>query len=516
MAQPPLQVDQVQIEPGLSGTRLINATAAGDLQFSDPNVTAVLSALLGFRNITGVYIVGQGGAGAPYTAIQDAIDEIPDTSDVDSPSLVLITGGAFSENLTIDKDGVFIIGLGGVKITNSAVDATVSIVDAPTTTPQKVVLQNLTIENTDDAEECVKIEGAGTYATGTVTVNTAPLAAGDTVSIGGTALTGVAGTRTSGSDDFSIDGLTTDTIAAEILEALNDSANSFAATITATRVGSVVTLTANTPGVGGNAITLAVNTVPPGGLAASGATLTGGGASGSMVAYDEVSIIDCTLIASGNGTRTVYADTVNNVRVQGGTWRGSSSTALAWARNCAAFRVFGVEWTNDYELLYDTGLDQPALLTSEYEVKHCGRANDILCSLTGLGSLEFAYVPKVGEITFGGDQTLLVQYCDVEDLALSGTTATTLVHTRRGLVGVAGGSPTLQESSLTGSQAFAASAAETVSFDADQPDTNYAVFVDSSSLGTDVKVTAKTVSDFTISASAPITETVFYTVMRSL
>jgi len=516
MAQDPLQVDQLRIEPGLTGTRLINAAAAGDLQFSDPNVTATLSSLLGFRNITGVYIVGQGGDGAPYTAIQDAIDAIPDTSDVDSPSLVLITGGAFSENLTIDKDGVFVIGLGGVKITNSAVDATVTIEDAPTTTPQKVVLQNLTIENTDDAEECVKIEGAGTYASGTVTVNTAPLTAGDTVTIGGVALTGVAGSRTSGNDDFSIDGLTADTIAAEILEALNDSANSFAATITATRVGPIVTITANTAGAAGNAITLAVNTTPPGALTASGATLTGGGASGSMVAYDEVTILDCILIASGNGTFNVYADTVNNVRVQGGSWRGSSSTALAWARNCAAFLVFGVEWTNDYELLYDTGLDQPAIVTSEYEVKHCGRANDVLCNLTGLGSLRLAYLPTVGDVTVGGDQTIEADYCDLGDVTLSDTVGVTLVHTRRNTVTVGGGTPTLQESSLTGTQAFAASAAETVSFDADQPDTSYAVFVDSSTLGANVKVTAKTASDFTISASVPITETVYYTVMRSL
>jgi hypothetical protein len=515
MAQPPLQVDQVQIEPGLTGTRLVNAHTDGDLQFTDPNVVAVLSDLVGFRNITGVFVVGD-GAGAPYATIQDAVDEIPDTSDVDNPSLILITGGAYSENIVIDKDGVWLVGLGGVKITNAAADATISIVDAPTTTPQKVVLRNLTIVNTTDAEECVKVEGAGTYASGTVTANTAPLAAGDTVTIGGTALTGVAGTRTSGSDDFSIDGLTTDTIAAEILEALNDAANSFAATITATRVGSIVTITANTPGAGGNAITLAVNTVPPGGLTASGATLTGGGASGSMVAYDEVAVLDCDLIASGNGGFQVYADTVNNIRVQGGTWRGSSSTSIAWATNCASFRVFGVEWTNDYELLYDTALDQPAITTSEYEAKHCDRANDVLCNLTGDGSLVLAYIQKAGEITFGGDRTLEVDYCDVEDLALSGTTATTLVHTRRDLVGVAGGTPTLQESSLTGSQAFAASAAEVVSFDADQPDADYAVYVDSTILGTDVKVTAKTVSDFTISASAPITDTVYWTVERRM
>lgn len=517
MAQQPLQVDQVQIEPGLSGTRLVNAEQTTyELQFSDPLVTAVLSDLVGTRNLTGVYLVGRAGDGAPYTAIQDAIDQIPDTSSKTTPSVVLIYSGLFNENLTIDKDGVYLVGLGGVTITNSAADATIKIQDAAETTPEKVVLQNLCVVNTNDAEECVLIEGAGTYATGTVTVNTSPLAAGDVVTIGGVPLTGVSGARTSGSDDFSVDGGTVDAIAAEIAEAIDDTANSFTAVVTASASLGVVTLTSVVPGAAGNAVTLSVTTTPPGGMTASGATLTGGSSSGSRVAYDEVSILDCELLAQGNGGYQVRADTINNVRVQGGTWRGSSSTSLCMATNCAAFRVFGVEWMRHFQLAYDTGNDQPAITSSEYAVKHGGEAGDVACNILGAGSMVLACVPSVGNLTLGGDRAIEIDHCRVGTVSVQDTTALTVVASSRGAATVPIGTPTLEEDLHTDSWAFAASASEIVPFEVPQPDTNYGVFLDSPVLGTDVKVTAKATGSFTISASAPITGTVYYDVRRNL
>ena len=514
MTQPVVPIDQIQIEPSLAGSRVISAAAAGDLQLSDPNVTAVLEALVGLRNITGVFIVGRAGDGAPYTVAQDAIDAIPVTSSALLPSLVIFLPGVYTENLTIDKDGVYLVGLGGVKITNSAADATVTIEDNPETTPQAVVLKDLVIENTDAGEECVLIQGAGTYATGTATVVNAPLAVGDTLTIGGTALTGVTGTRTAGSDDFSVDGVTVGAVAAEISAAIDDSANSFYGTVTADYSAGVVTVTASSPGVGGNAITLATATTPAGGITVSGATLTGGGSSGSEVANDEVLIDNCTLVASGVGGYTVYADTVNNVRIQGGTWRGSASTAIGYAANCAAFRMFDVEWANDLELAYDTGNDQPATLTSEYEVKGCGRVNDLVGSLTGLGSLTMANLPVVGDVTFGGDQTLTVSHSRIGALVLSGTSATTLVKSTRGAASTAAGSPTLSEDSLVGSVAFAASGAETVTFDVNQPDALYGVFLDNPVLASDIRAIAKAVGSFDINADVALTGTVYYKVVR--
>jgi len=107
-------------------------------------------------------------------------------------------------------------------------------------------------------------------ATGTVQV-LAPLP-GDILTIGGVPLTGVAGSRTPGSDDFDVTGGGA-TAAADIVAALNDGANSFTGTVTATRNGDVVILTAFAPGAVGNAVTLVSSTAQ---LVVSGATLQGG------------------------------------------------------------------------------------------------------------------------------------------------------------------------------------------------------------------------------------------------
>lgn len=112
-----------------------------------------------------------------------------------------------------------------------------------------------------------------TFATGTITVTGTPLAAGNTITIGGRTLTGVAGTRTSGSNDFDVTGGTVTVIAAEIVAALSDTANDFAALVSATSVLGVVTLKAVKAGLAGNSIDLAE--VAPN-LTVSGAFLTGG------------------------------------------------------------------------------------------------------------------------------------------------------------------------------------------------------------------------------------------------
>ena len=516
MAQLPFLTDQIKIEPGSAGTRLINRSTGGDLQFSDPTVTAVLSQLLGLRNVTGLYLVGRAGAGAPYTTIQDALDAIPVTSSSATPSVVALMSGAYSENLVIDKDGICLIGLGGVSITNALADATIKVIDDPTHPPKRVVFQNLVIVNTDNGEECLLFEGAGAYASGTATVLVAPLAAGDTITIGGVPLSGVNGTRTSGSNNFSVNGGTVATIAAEIAIAINDPGNLFSATVIATSSLGVVTLTAVAPGTGGNTITLAALTTPPGNITVSGATLTGGGASGSLVAEDEIAVLDCDLLATGVGGYQIRADTVNNVRVHGGTWRGSSSTSNTMVSNLAAFRLFGIEWVNDLELAYDTGNDQPSILTSVYAVQDCGRVKDILTNLVNLGSLSISGCPQVGDVTAGGTETLAVTHSNVGDLILSDTLATTLILSTRDTASVAVGTPTLAESSLLGVVVFAASSLELVVFDVPQPNANYGVVLDCPVLGTIPQVTVKTATGFSIATTVPLTATVTYAVLRQM
>jgi MYXO-CTERM domain-containing protein len=90
-------------------------------------------------------------------------------------------------------------------------------------------------------------DGSGEYPA-TVSVDLVGWSPGDTLTVNGTALTAITGTRTSGSDDFSIDATTTIAQASEIADALNDATNAFAATVSAVAAANVVTITAVTTG----------------------------------------------------------------------------------------------------------------------------------------------------------------------------------------------------------------------------------------------------------------------------
>ena len=100
----------------------------------------------------------------------------------------------------------------------------------------------------------------------TLTVDSVGWAAGDTITITNTysniavTLTGVAGTRTAGSNDFSIDPASTDAQATEIAAAINDAANSAAAIVWATATTNVVRLTAASGALGTIDIVASVTT----------------------------------------------------------------------------------------------------------------------------------------------------------------------------------------------------------------------------------------------------------------
>ena len=116
MAQPPYLVDVLQIEPGSGDTLTVSRDAtAGAMSFVDAILTSgvLLPSLVGLRNVTGLFLVGRGGDGAPYTTIQSALDAIPITSSAALPSVVLVMPGVYAENLTVQKDGTYIVGMGG-------------------------------------------------------------------------------------------------------------------------------------------------------------------------------------------------------------------------------------------------------------------------------------------------------------------------------------------------------------------------------------------------------------------
>ena len=400
MAQSPFQVDALQIEPGSGDTLTIDRHAtAGSMQFIDAVLTSgvLLSNLVGLRNITGVYIVGTAGAGAQYTAIQTAIDAVPVTADIDAPCLVLVMSGVYTENLTIQKDGIVIRGLGHVKVTPSnTANPTVTISAGVSTTPNFTRLQNLTIEHTEDAEVCVSIAGAAS----------------------------------------------------------------------------------------------------------------------SEVGSTGIYIDDCTLVASGVATYQVDADTVNNVYIRGGTWAGSSSSSICQAANCALLHVSDVDVTYNYELSYDTTAGRPQTTTSEYRLWNLGSASNILNDLSGAGSMTIRNCPSMGNVTQGGDRTVAIDYSRIGNITLSDTTAGTLAKTTRS---TAAGAGTLQESKLIGTEAFTAegAAGKSISFDVDQPDTSYTVLLDWEGAQT-LRASTKATGSFTVTTSADITGTVYYTVLRDL
>jgi hypothetical protein len=160
------------------------------------------------------------------------------------------------------------------------------------------------------------------YATGGFTV-VPPLSAGVVITINGNALTGIAGARTPGADNFNVGA--TD-VAAELVDAINDAANSFDGDVAACKAGNFVGLTAVTAGAGGNALTLATSDATQ--VSLSGATLLGGGQSAGQ---STLHIGPFTLVTGlhwnptvgdANASATALAAAINNLP-------GYSASALA-------------------------------------------------------------------------------------------------------------------------------------------------------------------------------------------
>lgn len=515
MPQPPFLVDQIQIEPGSSGTRLISRHSTGELRFQDPSTTLLLSQMAGARNIAGVFVVGRAGYGAPYTSIQDALDAVPSTSSSTDPSVILVYPGTYTENIAVQKDGVTIVGFGQVTLSNVGASNTITVSSSISSTPKSVTLRNLKVTNSAASKFCVAALGADTFASGSFLINTAPLAVGDTLVIGGFTLTGAV-CGVSGSNNFDATLSTTTALAAAIAAAINDPTNNFSALVQATPVGASVNLTAVTAGSGGNSITLSASTTPVGGISPSGATLTGGTAAGSDVALEGLYIENCVLQATGTSAGQVSADTCNNIYVVGGTFLGSVAGTEVVALNCAKVYISGVGQVFNLNVSYDVGNPQPLVVTSEYLLDKVTEVGDVLANLVGAGSLGIYGCPSVGDVGVSGDRTFLVRSSSLGDVTLSDTVEATLSASTRALLSVGSGAPTLEESFVSGSQNFVASLAELVLFIVPQPDAGYSVYLDVPTTAVSAAVTARTTSGFTISTSAPYTGSIGFTVIRQI
>jgi hypothetical protein len=177
MAQGPFLIDQVQIEPGSAGTRRVYRDAGtGELAFQDPVVTGglTLQQLAGLRTITNVFIVGKSGAGAQYTTIQDALDDVPSNASATNPYIVLVMPGRYDETINIVRDGVRLIGWGQPEI-RSALEATPDAVGADHTLiisaqlgtiPRSTIIENFIISNAHSTKAAVRIVGAAASMVG--------------------------------------------------------------------------------------------------------------------------------------------------------------------------------------------------------------------------------------------------------------------------------------------------------------------------------------------------------------
>jgi hypothetical protein len=169
MAQDPLKVDQIQIEPGAAGTRLIDRDpATGAIRIQDSVVTTAvsLSQLAGLRNIANVLIVGASGAGAQYTTIQAAVDVIPANATAANPYIVLVMPGVYAETVNIVRDGVQLIGIGMPTISAPADDHTLIISAQLGTIPLRCLLEGFLITNTYVNRACVRVTGGAASTVG--------------------------------------------------------------------------------------------------------------------------------------------------------------------------------------------------------------------------------------------------------------------------------------------------------------------------------------------------------------
>lgn len=190
MAQDPFKVDQIQVAPGSGETLLIDRDEVTDsLRFRDALIAGglILSQLAGLRNIPNVFIVGTSGAGAQYTTIQSALDDVPSAASATNPYLILVMAGVYTETVNIVRDGVHLLGLGRV-VLRSALEATPNavgndhtlIISAQLgTIPKTVTIENIRITNAHNNKACVRIVGGAgsTVGNGLITLRNCDLAA---------------------------------------------------------------------------------------------------------------------------------------------------------------------------------------------------------------------------------------------------------------------------------------------------------------------------------------------------
>lgn len=191
---------------------------------------------------------------------------------------------------------------------------------------------------------------------GSITVALAPVPPGATLTYQALTLTAVAGARTPGSNDFNGVG-TAAVIAADILAAILDTANSWATTVTASVAGSVVSLT-----------TIAVGFNTFGSIVSSDASMTVTGMAGGEILLESfvadasrIVNADCygdkTCTQTINATLHFMASTIGGIPGADGTVSGFKVGDISqnFAQATPTDALWGsTQWGRMYLMLYDT------------------------------------------------------------------------------------------------------------------------------------------------------------------
>jgi hypothetical protein len=429
--------------------------------------------------------------------------------------------GVYVEDVVITKDYTTITSLGGVVLRNaSPSQSTITILEGSSTTPRRVTLQNLRIENTVLAAACVNISSAQ-FAVGTISVASVPNI-GDNVTIAGVTLTAIVNGGIPAPGEFEI-GLTVAATATNLATAISDPVNALTGTVLPFVLGSVVTIRAFFPGIAGNAITLATSVALV--LVISGGTLTGGAAAstGSMVGLDLIDILDCDLIPTAVAGFQVQAAAINNLYIRGGNWDGSSTGSAISIVDCAQCKLLDIPSCPIVAMSYDnTNPEIPFITTSVYQINNCISAYTLSTGFVGVGSMVVTDSTFLATTTYSGDSAARLFFatrCRFGLMTVGGTGAVTLSSCTRGVL-TGAGTGTLTETKFQGSAVFVAVPVVTVLFDEPQIDTSYDVFLDSPVIPfaiTDIAfVTAKTVVGFDIAFGAPQVMTVGFVVQRNV
>lgn len=283
---PTLVANQATATLTVSGTPVVLTTATGTATVSATPITA------GDR-----FIVG----GVVLTAVAGA--RTPGSNDFDGSLVTVLALAAEIAAALSDASNSF-----QAVATAVAVGSVITLTAVLTGTAGNVAM------STDSANLTL----SGTALTGGLDA--------DTVTIAGRDLTAVAGARTSGSNDFSVDGTNFD-VADSIAAAINDAANGFVGFVTATAAFGQVTLTAVPIGARGNTISLA--TTASATITVSGAFLGGGTGSVNCTGQTNAAfnIIGVNLYRSDTGERGPYFR-INRVPLGGLFYRDCTDNQL--------------------------------------------------------------------------------------------------------------------------------------------------------------------------------------------